>query len=76
MKTDSIQANTTELHIAPVIPVHFGDLDSRSALQMEGQFKQLSIGDDYQGNFFGDCRLKGLCVVGKGSWKDREVGKS
>ena len=56
MEIDSIQANTTEtpflsIGIAPVIPVHFGDLDSRSALQMEGQFKQLSIGDDYQGNF-------------------------
>lgn len=50
-----MERNTTEtssetsIGIAPVIPVHFGDPDGRAALQMDGQFKKLSIGDEYQG---------------------------
>jgi len=54
MEINTTKANTTEtpflsIGIAPVIPVHFGDLEGRAALEMEGQFKKLSIGDDYQG---------------------------
>ena len=54
MEINTTKTNTTEapflsIGIAPVIPVHFGDLEGRAALEMEGQFKKLSIGDDYQG---------------------------
>ena len=49
-----MERNTTEtssetsIGIAPVVPVHFGD-HGRAALQMDGQFRKLSIGDEYQG---------------------------